>query len=299
MAGMIPDVTFPLFRRGESAVVRDLLPMRLLSLSGTTIDGRWHGDGWSSPEWRFYLNLDAGAEVIVNRRRIPLRPGELYAIPAWLRWSARCQGQVRHFNALVELPTLPRERVLATCTGVLHLAGATEPLARDWLELAARLASVKHAGPMDVAHGHAVIYAALARVFDRLGANAAGLLPTSGATGLEPILTWVDRYLHQPVSRAALARVAGCSEAELARRFQRHLGTSPARWVRQRRVTTAAELLRVTDEPIEAIAVRCGLGERSHFSRTFAQLCGCGPAAYRRRCVVSAAARAPGPAPWS
>lgn len=276
----IPDVTFPLFGSGETALVRDRLPLRLLSLSGTTIDARWRGADMSAPHWRFYLDLDDGAEAWVGARRTALRAGMLYAIPAWLRWSARCQGRVRHFNALVDLPALPRERVAAACTGVLAVAAPGEALAGDWLRLAADLAGMAQAGPAETARGHALVYAALAVVLAR--PEMAGLVP-AGDGWLEQVQDWAERRLHEPIGRAALARAACCSEAELARRFHDALGTTPGRWLRERRVALAAELLRVTELPIDAVAGRCGLGERSHFSRVFARLCGCGPAAYRRR----------------
>ena len=43
-------------------------------------------------------------------RAIPFQAGHLYAIPAWLSWAGRCHGRVRHLNASIDLPTLPRER---------------------------------------------------------------------------------------------------------------------------------------------------------------------------------------------
>lgn len=276
-----PDVTFPLYGSGETAVVRDRLPLRLLSLSGTTIDARWCGVDMSAPHWRFYLDLDDGAEVRVGSRSTALRAGALYAIPAWLRWSARCQGRVRHFNAMVDIPGLPRERVVAACAGVLLLAGPGEALAQAWLRLAIDLASVPRPDAAGMARGHALVYAALAEVLARPGMS--GLVPAGDDAWLAQLQDWAESRLHEPVSRAGLARAAGCSEAELARRFHAALGTAPGRWLRERRVALAAELLRATDLPIDSVAERCGLGERSHFSRVFARLCGCGPAAYRRR----------------
>lgn len=277
----IPDVTFPLFGSGETALVRDRLPLRLLSLSGTTIDARWRSEHVSAPHWRFYLDLDDGAEVWIGARRTPLRAGALYAVPAWLRWTARCTGTVRHFNALVDLPTLPRERVAAACPDVLLLAGPQDVLAREWLRLAADLAALDLAGPVETARGHALVYAAVAEVLARPGMS--DLARPGDDAWLAPTQDWAERRLHEPIGRAALARAAGCSEAELARRFHDAVGTTPGRWLRERRVAVAAELLRTTDLTVDAIAGRCGLGERSHFSRVFARLCGCGPAAYRRR----------------
>lgn len=283
MASRLADVTFPLFGSGSTPTVTDSLPLRLVSLSGTTLDARWCGDDWSSPEWRFYFNLDDGAEAVVGRRVTALRAGELYAIPAWLRWSARCHGLVRHGNALVDLPSLPRDRVIATCTGVLHLAAADQPLALAWQEVVSALARTSQIDPVMVAQAHAAVWSAVAAVFQRLGPATQRLLPIAPPTPLAELIAWVERHLDRPLTLAVLAHQAGCSPAELVRRFRRTLGTAPARWLRERRVAVAAGLLRDTDLAIDAIAVRCGLGERSHFSRVFARLCGCGPAAFRQR----------------
>lgn len=276
-----PDVTFPLFGCGETVVLRDCLPVRLLSLSGTTIDARWQGRDMSSPHWRIYFDLDDGAEVCIGARCTPLRAGVLYAVPAWLRWSARCRGSVRHLNALVDLPTMPRERVVAACTDVLRLAGPTGTQALDWLRLATDLAGLDRVDAAITARGHALVYTALAEILTRPGLS--GLAHMGGDVWLVRIQDWVERQLHMPLGRAAMAHAAGCSEAELARRFRDLSGTTPGRWLRERRVAVAAELLRATNLPIADVAERCGLGERSHFSRVFARLCGCGPAAYRCR----------------
>lgn len=275
----IPDVSFPIQGQGATAPVRDRLPLRLIELSGCTIDQRWCGEDMTAPTWRLYFNLDDGAEAWVRGRPAPLRRGHLYCVPAWLRWTARCRGRVRHYNAMIDLPALPRERVMAACTGVIVLAGPEEALAAEWLACAVAQAGTAQAGAELIARGHAAVWAAVARLFARLGP----LLPADRDHRFETLRHWIEQRLDQPLPRAAIARAAGISEAELARRSNTVLGTSPARWLRDLRVARAAELLRTTDLGIEAVAARCGLGDRSRFSRTFARVVGSGPAGFRRR----------------
>lgn len=283
MANPIPDVPFPLFGHGATAVVKDRLPLRLLALAGCTIHDAWNGSDMTAPTWRIYLDLDDGAEAWVRGRCTPLIAGHLFVLPAWLRWSSRCQGRVRHCNAMVDLPSLPRERVVEICRNVVAVAGLDDPLVQAWLGLAVALAGCARPDPALVAQGHALVWAAMSRYFALLGPAAEDLLPPERDSGLTPLLEWTQERLDQPLPRAALARQAGCSEAELARRFAQDLGTSPARWIRQRRVALAAELLRASDMSIDHIAVRCGLVDRTRLSKVFRQMCGCGPAAFRRR----------------
>ncbi len=283
MSVLIPDVSFPLLGSGSIAPVRDRLPLRLVELSGCTIDGSWSGDDMTAPTWRIYLDLDDGAEVWVRGRCTALRAGHLYLVPAWLRWTARCHTPVRHFNAMLDLPSLPRERIMQTCREVVLLAAQNEPLTQAWLHFSSVQARAMHADPVLIAEGHVLVWSALARFFTLLGRRAAELVPYDGDRRFESLRHWVEEHFDHALPRAALAHVAGVSEAELARRTAAVLGTSPARWVRDLRVARAAELLRLTDQPIEEIATACGLGDRSRFSKVFARVVGSAPAAFRRQ----------------
>lgn len=283
MAKLLPDVSFPLFGGDSTLPLRDRLPLRLIELSGCTIDGRWSRPDLAAPHWRLYCNLDDGAEIWVRGRNTPLRAGHLYAVPAWLHWRAHCRGPVRHFNAMIDLPSLPRDRVAALADHVLLLAKPDDELARAWLALAADSSRARQEDPVLLARGHAVVWAAMVRAFALLPDHGIDLLTPIRDRGIIALCRWIDDRLDQRLSRPALARAARCSEAELARRFRRSLGTSPVRWLRDRRVARAAEWLRASDESIESIAARCGFSDRSQFSRLFSRSFGCGPATYRRR----------------
>jgi len=291
MAKLFQDVSFPIQGAGETARVSDRLPLRLFSLSGCTIDASWGQGGQTdmvSPFWRLYLNLDDGAEVRAASHVFPLRAGHLYVIPAWLPWRAHCPTTVRHGNALLDLPSIGRERARSCLPLPLELAGPKDPLGMDMLGLILELTRSSLATEAQEARGHALVWSAIARMFfladgaagDRAGPGSP--LSSRGDLAFRKILDWAEEHLHEPLDRAALSRFAEVSEAEMARRFLRNLGTSPARWVRERRVSLAAELLRATDEPLESIAERCGLGDRAHFTKVFAKWCGCGPATWRR-----------------
>lgn len=282
MAAICPDVSFPLYKGGSTAAVTDRLRLRLLSLSGTVIDDGWGRSDFAAPHWRIYLNLDDGVDVTCRGQATALRAGHLYVIPAWLSWCGRCRGRVRHLNASIELPNLPRERVTERLGRVLHLGGPDAALPAAWLRLGAELAVAVRPGAAQVARGYALAYDAIAAAFAQLP-DADSLISAPGEALLSDVIAHIEHYLGQPLPVAALARAGACSPAELVRRFRSAYGTSPARWVRQRRVTVAADLLRCTDDPIEDIAERCGFSDRSRFSKAFSALVGCAPATWRRR----------------
>ncbi|MFC5182914.1 GlxA family transcriptional regulator [Actinomadura harenae] len=100
--------------------------------------------------------------------------------------------------------------------------------------------------------------------------------------GLGPVLDWGVERLHEPLTVADLASRAGLTVRTLHRRFHTELGVTPLRWLLTQRVLRARELLERTDLPVDAVAVRCGLGSapnlRAHFSREM----GVSPSEYRR-----------------
>ncbi|MDR5708742.1 MAG: AraC family transcriptional regulator [Armatimonadota bacterium] len=82
---------------------------------------------------------------------------------------------------------------------------------------------------------------------------------------------------------AELARAAACSPTHLRRLFRTALGMSPSRYLLERRLQRAAELLRGTDHTVQQVAERCGFESLSHFHRHFKARYGCTPLAFRTR----------------
>lgn len=100
--------------------------------------------------------------------------------------------------------------------------------------------------------------------------------------GLERTRAWALAHLDEPMTVAALARHAHCSERTFARRFRAETGTTPLRWLHAQRIDHARRLLERSDLPVELVAQRCGFGSgarlREHFRRATATT----PTAYRR-----------------
>lgn len=61
----------------------------------------------------------------------------------------------------------------------------------------------------------------------------------------------------------------GLSPAHLSRLFNNHLGSSPARLARSRRLEHATQLLIWTDRPIATVAIACGYSDQATFTRAF------------------------------
>ncbi len=69
----------------------------------------------------------------------------------------------------------------------------------------------------------------------------------------------------------------------LAELFARDVGLPPQRYLTERRLERAAELLAGSDLPVTAVGLEVGVGSGPHFSRVFRENLHCSPREYRRR----------------
>ena len=104
----------------------------------------------------------------------------------------------------------------------------------------------------------------------------------SGGDGLADTCAWAISEMHRPLTVADLAAHAHFSPRTLARRFLDETGLTPMRWLTLQRLLEARRLLEATDQPVEEIAQRCGLGTAGNLRLHLAREAATTPSAYRR-----------------
>jgi transcriptional regulator GlxA family with amidase domain len=93
----------------------------------------------------------------------------------------------------------------------------------------------------------------------------------------------MDHAFAQPLDVPALARLAHVSTAHFSRQFRATFGETPHRYLQRRRVERAMELLRETNRPVTEICFDVGFNSLGTFTRTFREIVGEPPSAYRAR----------------
>lgn len=99
---------------------------------------------------------------------------------------------------------------------------------------------------------------------------------------LRPALTYITQNVGNKLSVEILAGVSGVTPNYFCKLFRRGMGKTPSLYIRQLRVSLAAERLRLGSESIEQVATDLGFVNRFHFSRVFSEVIGIPPARYRR-----------------
>ena len=102
-------------------------------------------------------------------------------------------------------------------------------------------------------------------------------------TRIERVLDYIHANLDQPLSLEALARQSCWSRWQLQRVFLHETGQTVAHYVRELKLSMAAEALLSTRLRVLDVALDHGFGSEVSFSRAFKQQFGCSPLAYRKR----------------
>ena len=95
------------------------------------------------------------------------------------------------------------------------------------------------------------------------------------------LVEYIEQHLDQPLALGELARLVALSEYHFARMFSTSFGLPPHRYVLQRRLRRARELLLYSALPLGEIALACGFASASHFSNRFRQAFGAAPGLLR------------------
>jgi transcriptional regulator GlxA family with amidase domain len=117
------------------------------------------------------------------------------------------------------------------------------------------------------------------------------LLVSEGATPLHSdappeigaMINFLEQNFHRPVRISELAAFAGRSESHLTKVFHRYLGKSPKQYLQDKRWARARELLHTSNLSIAEVGQAIGMPNAFHFSRSFHQVVGEPPLAYRRK----------------
>jgi len=93
----------------------------------------------------------------------------------------------------------------------------------------------------------------------------------------------INQRLTDALSVGAIASEVEMSRYHFLRTFHRTTGETPYRYILNRRLILAAERLRTSSEGVLEVALGCGFGDLSEFTRRFRKKFSVTPAAYRQQ----------------
>lgn len=138
-----------------------------------------------------------------------------------------------------------------------------------------------------VDHVALALRAHVAHAYGGMRRRPAAAVPQPARGGLAPwqerrAKALLDANLDGDLSLTDVARECGLSLSYFARAFKQSMGVPPHRWLLQRRVAKAKDLLLASPLPLSEVALACGFADQSHFGRVFGEAVGATPGAWRR-----------------
>jgi AraC-like DNA-binding protein len=111
--------------------------------------------------------------------------------------------------------------------------------------------------------------------------NSVSVLPPA-YNRLSGILQMIHERYAEPLTVHEMAEKAGVSRSQFGRLFKKMFGLSPHDYLKSVRVNAAAKLLRETSKKTTDIALETGFYDHSHFTKTFTDIMGLVPRAYKK-----------------
>lgn len=105
---------------------------------------------------------------------------------------------------------------------------------------------------------------------------------------LKRVMEFMEENLAEDLGLARLASISGLSEDHFARAFRESAGVPPHRYLLQRRLARAQELLASSELPIADIALQLGFADQSHLTNLFRRHVGSTPGQVRAQATKAA-----------
>ena len=108
------------------------------------------------------------------------------------------------------------------------------------------------------------------------------------------VLVYLRDHYSTPITNQQLAKLAHMSVRTFERRFQSSFHLTPQKYLRKLRIRMASRCLIYTRQSLAEVALCCGFGDQSHFSREFRRHFGRTPRQYREAYLQDPGSDVPG-----
>ena len=235
-------------------------------------------------EWR-----DPGRDEL---QRTTIKRGEMNVnsadLPVFHRWAV----PVKALIIALDTSFVERTFIEAFDRNAEHLpviVGAADPIVQQFAALCDQ--EIVEGGAAGRLYTEGLATALIVHLFRSYGVNPhktprviGGLTPLQ----LRRVMDYIEGRLDQDLGLADLAALADLSTHHFGQAFKASTGMSPHRYLIERRIHRAKELLIGGNRSIAEIAVSVGFSSQSHMTFNFRKLVTTTPARYRRAMTIRA-----------
>lgn len=276
----------------------DDLKFLTLNVGHAVHDADWNWTDVSSPFARIYLVTDGGAAVSFAGCEHELQPHHLYLIPPFVKHSDICHGHFEHYYIHVyEDPRAPyrilEDRLFPFC---LEAGELETQLCQRLCQLNPQM-NLPQSAPSSYDNSRG-LYESLRRnkmrrLFEQVESRGivsqliarflAEAKPKTNCSDerIQNIVRYVRQNINQQIDIKQLAELSYMSKDHFIRTFHSKMGTTPMRYIIERKMEHAQLLLTTDDMPVKSVAQATGYYDHSYFNRLFKKEVGMTPQQYR------------------
>lgn len=245
--------------------------LKIRNAGHDTVGKAWRGRIIAPTCARLYYVVAGEAEIETATEKITLCAGKWYLLPPALSFTYRCERALEHIYFHVQLCKENGANLLTCCKMPLSLS---LPAASTDFFLGACDGSLLWGLQL-----YQAIYGVLFAFFE-----AYDIPPTAirFSRPLEAALQYIGENLTFTLTAEEIARSTFTSRSTLEKSFRRELSTSVRRYVTERTLEKAAQLLQGTRLSVGEISTALGFADQLYFSKIFKKRYHISPTAYRK-----------------
>lgn len=145
------------------------------------------------------------------------------------------------------------------------------------------LAKPERADPLFVDHVSWALSIHMCRAYGALAPKVSRKGPTLTLRQERMVKAAMEARLDGEVTLRELADLCGLSVQYFARAFANAAGMPPYRWLQNKRLSRAADMLLVSELSLTEVALTFGFADQSHFTKAFRFRYGVSPGVWRRQ----------------
>ena len=228
----------------------------------------WNYKLASIPTWRFYWNMSGGACIYCRGEKIELTPDIAVLIPPQTPFSTASSRPFVHFFIHFSLPeNISSRRIIHKLDVRSVISGAIAENLPRYSALQLQLAA------------SAVVNTALLALPEKLWLQEKS---ENNVSVFNQAVNFIENNPGKYYTCDELAKLCGTSINTLQRQFLKATGLSVKKWILNKKMETAVQLMLHDCETIKEVADKLGFADRYHFSKVFKQYFGIAPGHFVR-----------------
>jgi AraC-like DNA-binding protein len=277
--------------------------IRLVSVNASRVGNWWNYKNLNSPYSRLYLITKGLGYIEYNDIKYELTPGNLHLVPRFTFHSISCPNQMEHYYLHFVCELANGMDIFKINSFEYQL-----PAPENTLKLFRRLIDMNpHREMEDFKHKYKKYYDPIyeSKIQFEPNEKMANMVESEGIMKLlvAPFLrtqrecvTKMDKYddgfmkvfeyIHNNINRRLelheLAKLVYLNPTYFSNRFEKMVGIRPTKYITRCRLEKAQVLMMDFSKSLSEIAYQTGFNDLPHFSKTFTNSFGIGPAAYRK-----------------